>query len=206
MSDGYRWSRVGGHLALDFCNTLSWRLDPARSIVRLAGPADLVDWFAALTGRAVGPPSEDPGGAEVLRRVRRLRAATIGLVDAHLDGTPGRPADARLVHDAWRAALAVAEVGPGLPFTAVLQPATAEQLEPALALAVVELLGRTDLERLGRCDGEGCGWLFLDTTRNHSRRWCDSLDCGNRARVRAYTKRRREHGGPVPETVRGAGG
>ncbi|MEU7875254.1 CGNR zinc finger domain-containing protein [Dactylosporangium sp. NPDC049140] len=32
---------------------------------------------------------------------------------------------------------------------------------------------------------------FLDTTRNHSRRWCDPDHCGNRARVRAYSRRRR---------------
>ncbi|MGW5559426.1 CGNR zinc finger domain-containing protein [Micromonospora sp. NPDC003944] len=43
-------------------------------------------------------------------------------------------------------------------------------------------------------DGEGCGWLFLDSTRNHSRRWCDPLDCGNRARVRAYVQRHRRAG------------
>ncbi|MBU2667134.1 CGNR zinc finger domain-containing protein [Actinoplanes bogorensis] len=57
-----------------------------------------------------------------------------------------------------------------------------------LALAVADLLDR-DRPELRRCDGDGCGWLFLDTTRNHSRRWCDPADCGNRARVRAYTRR-----------------
>jgi len=46
---------------------------------------------------------------------------------------------------------------------------------------------------VGQCqDPRGCGWLFLDTTRNHSRRWCDSGDCGNRSRVRAYARRKRE--------------
>ena len=42
------------------------------------------------------------------------------------------------------------------------------------------------------CPGRECGWLFLDTTKNHSRRWCDSADCGNKTRVRAYTERQRE--------------
>jgi predicted RNA-binding Zn ribbon-like protein len=55
-----------------------------------------------------------------------------------------------------------------------------------LAIALVELLSGPDLPRLRRCDGEGCGWLFLDLTRNHSRVWCAAGDCGNRTRVRRH--------------------
>jgi predicted RNA-binding Zn ribbon-like protein len=46
-------------------------------------------------------------------------------------------------------------------------------------------------DRLRRCDDQGCGWLFLDTTRNHSRRWCSSRDCGNRDRARRHYTRSR---------------
>jgi predicted RNA-binding Zn ribbon-like protein len=59
-----------------------------------------------------------------------------------------------------------------------------------VALLIASFLSDADLSRLRRCDGAGCGWLFLDTTRNHSRRWCDSRDCGNRSRVRRYAERR----------------
>ncbi|MGZ5940722.1 MAG: CGNR zinc finger domain-containing protein [Rhizomicrobium sp.] len=44
--------------------------------------------------------------------------------------------------------------------------------------------GRT--ARLRECASESCGWLFLDTSKNHSRRWCDMKGCGNRAKVRRY--------------------
>ncbi|MGA2590961.1 MAG: CGNR zinc finger domain-containing protein [Bryobacteraceae bacterium] len=37
-----------------------------------------------------------------------------------------------------------------------------------------------------------CGWMFLDTTRNRSRQWCDMRDCGNRAKVRRFREKRRE--------------
>ena len=58
------------------------------------------------------------------------------------------------------------------------------------ALQAFDLLSR-DASRLRRCDLDECGWFFLDTTRNRSRRWCLPDQCGNVARVRAYTRRKR---------------
>lgn len=176
MTSVYQWRYIGGHLALDLCNTRSWRLDPARDVDRLGSPALLADWFRTATGLA--PPVRD----ETLRRVRALREETIRVLDAHLAGAEP---DLGLLYAAWREALDHARPSARLPMTE-----TADGLEHHLALAVAELLHRPDLSALRRCDGEGCGWLFLDTTRNHSRRWCDSADCGNRARVRAYARRR----------------
>lgn len=186
VSDQYQWSRVGGHLALDLCNTMSWRLDPARTVDRLTSPADLPAWFRAVTGHS-GPSTPD---AADLAAVRHLRDATIRALDAHLDNTEPPRQDLLIVYEAWRAALALADPPRALPLTVTVDPSAPHRLAPHLALAVAELLHRPDLSTLHRCEGEGCGWLFLDTTRNHSRRWCDSQDCGNRARVRAYTRRR----------------
>jgi predicted RNA-binding Zn ribbon-like protein len=45
---------------------------------------------------------------------------------------------------------------------------------------------RTQTDRLAQCNGDTCGWLFLDLTKNLSRRWCDMKGCGNRAKVRRY--------------------
>ena len=56
-----------------------------------------------------------------------------------------------------------------------------------VARSAAELL--TSSAKLGSvkvCGGEGCGWLFVDESRNRSRRWCDSRDCGNRERVRKH--------------------
>lgn len=58
--------------------------------------------------------------------------------------------------------------------------------------SAARLLLSSERECVRECPGHECGWLFLDTTRNHSRRWCDSADCGNKARVRAYAQRKRE--------------
>jgi predicted RNA-binding Zn ribbon-like protein len=55
-----------------------------------------------------------------------------------------------------------------------------------------ELLTSSDrLTRVHQCEGETCGWLFVDSTRNRSRRWCVMSDCGNVAKVRRFRQRNR---------------
>lgn len=69
--------------------------------------------------------------------------------------------------------------------------------EPALPLwhvaqSAVELLTRGDLARVKECGGpDGCGWLFYDTSRNGSRRWCSMSGCGSQAKMRRYHARRK---------------
>src|SRR3989304_2884090 len=61
-----------------------------------------------------------------------------------------------------------------------------------LARSAAELLTSEDHHRLGQCaDERGCGWLFLDMSKNHSRRWCDMEDCGNRAKAMRHYRRER---------------
>jgi predicted RNA-binding Zn ribbon-like protein len=71
----------------------------------------------------------------------------------------------------------------------------------AVARSAAELLASADLDRVRRCPGEGCGWLFLDTTRNRSRRWCETAGCGNRAHVRG----KRQGDGQASRTTPSAG-
>lgn len=65
--------------------------------------------------------------------------------------------------------------------------------DPALDLPLwsvireaAELLTSGRLAQVRECAGDACSWLFLDTTKNHSRRWCSMRGCGNRARVRRH--------------------
>lgn len=62
-----------------------------------------------------------------------------------------------------------------------------------IALSAVDLMTSENLQRVGQCvDEDGCGWVFLDTSKNHSRRWCDINACGNRAKQRRYQQRARK--------------
>ena len=66
----------------------------------------------------------------------------------------------------------------------------------SLALAVLESALELLHEgaRVHECPGENCGWLFVDQTRNHSRRWCSMEGCGSRAKMRRYRAARASGG------------
>ena len=196
---------VSGHLALDLVNTVSWRHDPPRFLDRLDGPAALAAWTAARSLPVVA----DATPAE-LAALRALREAIHAVVIARAVGEPGdrgaagpaddplepfgidatRLADARrTLRDAAAAAVsrATLDFPAGARWTV---PVTgAPSLHDHLALAAVDLLATADPARLHSCAAHDCGWVFLDTSRSGTRRWCDSAGCGNRARARRHHAR-----------------
>jgi predicted RNA-binding Zn ribbon-like protein len=58
--------------------------------------------------------------------------------------------------------------------------------------SAVHLLTSQDYKRIKRCEGGTCGWLFIDTSRNKSRRWCSMEDCGNRAKAKRHYKKQKQ--------------
>jgi predicted RNA-binding Zn ribbon-like protein len=58
-----------------------------------------------------------------------------------------------------------------------------------VAWSLATLLTSPDRDRVKVCDGPDCGWMFVDASRNRSRRWCDMSDRGDRAKVRRYRRR-----------------
>lgn len=80
----------------------------------------------------------------------------------------------------------------GFKWEWTLDPTALDAPLRLIALAGMDLLTSEYASRVGQCaDQDGCGWLFVDTTKNHSRRWCDINDCGNRAKQRRYQERAR---------------
>lgn len=198
------WPRVGGHLVLDLANTVSWRLEPRRTVDYLSSAAALADWVHEVDpGRhRVLSPASTPAGERALREVRALRDATVAVLDAALSGSnepngdnKGSAQDRAALAGYGQRAIAASSLEPGLPSRWMIEVSRPENLVHHLALLTVTLLQSPSAGRIGRCEGPGCGWFFLDTTRNHSRRWCAAGDCGNRVRVRNYTQRRRN---PTP--------
>ncbi|MDX6264965.1 MAG: hypothetical protein QOH84_6653 [Kribbellaceae bacterium] len=170
----YQPELIGGHVALDLLNTVSWRLDPARTVDRIATPEALSIWCAAvaLSGPVTAEPERVAAVREVvygvlLPRARGIEPADLGELQRLLVGALGRAAAVGVRPLDW--------VGAGLA--------------DELVLAAGRLVEREDLARLRECQDEGCGWLFLDRSKNGSRRWCSSGDCGNRARAKRHYQR-----------------
>ena len=55
--------------------------------------------------------------------------------------------------------------------------------------SAVELLKSDELAHVRECANDQCSWLFLDLSRNHSRRWCDMQSCGNLVKARRHYAR-----------------
>ena len=80
----------------------------------------------------------------------------------------------------------------GLPMRWQLTPHQPADIPRLLGLQALDLLQSPQLHQIRQCAGAGCGWLYLDRTRSHTRRWCSSSDCGNRDRARRHYARHRD--------------
>lgn len=187
---------VGGRPVVDFVNTLSDRA-LANPLERLASYGDLLDWCVRedmfgnaertrLKRLAARHPRK---AADALARARELRELLFRLFSATTDRrVPASEALAELT-------------------TLLTEAANHRRLEPAdgglrwhwyrggdeldwmlwpLAWSASELLGSEDLGLLKECAQNDCRWLFLDLSKNRSRRWCTMEQCGNRAKARRH--------------------
>ncbi len=195
MAHGGRWGRIGGHVVLDLVDSQSWRFDDARRVDRMPDVAALIEWAtdrglitlpaaAALTQQHRG---DGRPGTAALRQVRALRAAMTGVLDAKIAGERPDARQLQWLRRRFEEALSMADVAAELPLSWNIEPASLAQLAHLVALRCGDFL-RRDHPGLRCCEAPGCGWLFLDTSRNHSRRWCAPQDCGNRVRVARHTR------------------
>ena len=208
-----RFAFIGGRLALDFANTLGGlRGGTTRELI--ASYADLVAWEEQASiitpdeaQRLVRAARLDPAAAMlVLERAQRLREAIYALVVAQMRGDAPRSADLATLNRELARAFAHRRVttgATGAAWTWVwrLKGVTGGESRATIVLdavlwpvvvAAADLLTMEDQPLLRQCASDACSWLYLDTTRNHSRRWCDMKGCGNKAKVRRYRQRQAE--------------
>jgi len=199
-SQQYKFSRIGGVLCLDFTNTASWHASN-RNTEHLNDFCDLLRWSNEYG--IIDPHTElllsegaerNPAGAlAILTRARKLREGLYRIfVAVSQRKSPGR-SDMQLLNEMLDQAPLRFEVHyeesgfsgkrtpGGSEFATVLGP---------VAWSAAELLTSENLDRIKRCADDTCGWLFLDNTKNRSRRWCDMGDCGSRAKAKRYYQRK----------------
>ncbi|MFF2493413.1 CGNR zinc finger domain-containing protein [Agromyces sp. NPDC058064] len=186
------FEHVANALALELVNSI-----PGRDSTTdwLADPEVASAWADSL-GMPLDEPLDETGRA----RLAVLRSAIAAVFGSIAAGAPADPAAVRVVTGAHARGLerygyvvdaaSVRRDWPGRWSVPALEARFAES-------AVEELTG----DRLGRVkECPSCGWLFVDTSRNHARRWCSMEMCGNRDKAYRHYHRRRA-GEPVEDVV-----
>ena len=195
---------LGGRLCLDYANTADWHATDHPDEF-LTSYSDLVIWSqhaGILTERqakrlllkAADHPQE---ATAVLQRAVVLREAIYAIFAAIAHGRKPAAADLQTLNAALTETLAQSNIvatQEGFSWEwAGEENALSRPLWPVIRSAA-DLLTSSELDRVGQCaDDRGCGWLFLDTSRNHTRRWCDIRDCGNRAKAQRHYERKRSN-------------
>ncbi len=197
------FKRLGGILCLDFMNTVSWHASDHPKD-RLKSYHDLLTWShqaGVLTDRdrqkLLREAARRPHVAEVvLKRAVTFREASYRVILALVrERSPNRE-DLALLNEALSETLSRSRLVPtsqGLEWNwTEVDPL--ERMFWPLVRSTADLLTSKQLDKVRKCadDYNGCGWLFIDKSRNHSRRWCDMSDCGNRAKARNHYDRTRE--------------
>jgi predicted RNA-binding Zn ribbon-like protein len=188
-----------GMLSLDFVNTLDFRLseNPTESLTSFES---FVDWAVKkkITDRAAAEELKKSEGDpdQALHRVLELRELLFRLLSAvtrrariaeeDLDRFNGLLAEAMSnIH--------ITQTQEGFDWLCCPGDFGLESILYRIVKSAADLLVSTQLQRLRICADPECGWLFLDFSRNHSRRWCSMESCGNRAKARRFYQRHQQN-------------
>ena len=189
---------VGGHLALDFVNTVEGEPDGEPGFDFLRGYGDFVAW-----SERVGALSKEEAGRLALEAKRRpeeaeavyldtlkLRDTLYGVFRAVAEGGGPTSGSLEVLGGYECRALSRGKLAPGdhgfrWEWT---EEGDLASILWRVAHAATELLTSGSLDRLKRC--AHCRWVFLDESRNRSRRWCTMEVCGTHEKVRRYVAKR----------------
>jgi predicted RNA-binding Zn ribbon-like protein len=194
---------LGGALCLDFANTIEPRgVDQPQEF--LATYADLVSWSQhvdlltdedarCLLHKAAVRHAE---AEAVHRRAIALRETLYRVFLSIVEARPAEARDLEQLNAALSGALSrlrIASFEGGFAWDWRDGDRDLDRMLWPIVRSAAELLTTGPLDRLKQC--AGCGWLFLDGSRNRTRRWCDMRMCGNRAKARRHYERQRKREG-----------
>ena len=191
----------GGALCLDFANTVSWRKLDQRASDHLRSYDDFIafaeqskvltsDWAGELRAHARQHSRE---AQQALRRVLAYRENLYRAFAALAQRRAVPPDDLKQINDVEIEALVHRRlVRAGPIYRWQWEWDDKRMLELILwliAQSATELLTSSQLSTVRMCQAPDCAWLFLDQSRNRSRRWCDMKVCGNRQKARRHYQR-----------------
>ena len=196
---------IGGRLCLDFVNTVEWwgKRGPKEY---LKSYHDLVLWgrhtgilsyqdARVLSQRAYECRSE---ADSALNLAHKLRENLYQLLSAIITGNEASTEALILFNKHLAATMQSAEImvgQGGFHWDVTGDKSKLDWILNPIVYSAADLLVSDELRKVKSCFNPFCGWLFLDGSRNQSRRWCDMKDCGNRAKaLRFYNKKQRIKG------------
>lgn len=200
----FQFDLTGGHLALDLANTISRRGNPARCVEHLTDFADLISFGVqdkilshkeAKELRTFAEKNRTAANRSFSKAIE-LREA-IYRVFAASARHKATPAEAVQIVDDYaldglrQRHLAVGNGGFRWEWRTGAK-GTVDRILWPIAQAAADLLTSDELKLVRWCEAPDCEWLFLDHSRNRSRRWCDMKSCGNRAKARRHYERTHE--------------
>ena len=185
---------VGGNLALDFVNTRAGPRHGPADTEWLSSYEDFAAWSRhAGVGHPSAAPSQTPPRPAAIAAFARVQACRDDMYEIFLalaDGSaPPDPALRRL-HLAYLEALAQGHLAGGTEECAWTWDPGSGPLVPLwpIIAAAVELLTHRTASPIKTC--RACRFLYIDHSKNNSRRWCSMDDCGKAAKIARYLQRR----------------
>ena len=189
-----------GHPALELVNTLDLRFS-AKAEDLLPGYEDLLRFATQLQlltaeqARKLMRNIDEKDAKRVLASTVELREALAAVIYAWLDGGRAPTKEVEILEKHFHAAALQRRLRGGETDLVWSWLGVAQHAEIPLwklAQAAADLLVSKDAERIKECGDPTCRWLFFDSSKNHTRRWCDMKTCGNRMKARRHQARTRE--------------
>jgi predicted RNA-binding Zn ribbon-like protein len=200
-----KWSFIGGAIAIDFVNTIGGRNEKNIENYSIRGDKlnnfdDLVEWSVEikLISPAAGKKikewvTKNPGEAKKkFKRVKVLRESLYRILRHSMEKSKPHVADMQVLNIEYSAVKKNQKIvysSSAFVWEFSLEANHPDIIINQVALSAVNLLVSGKLLHLKQCKGEDCGWLFLDTSKNQRRVWCDMKECGNLAKVRRFRRK-----------------
>jgi predicted RNA-binding Zn ribbon-like protein len=187
-------------LGLDFSNTVDWRNGKLGKVAKdgLTDYDKLVQWSVKHglvrkeeARRLVRIASESGKDRSTLRHALELRETIYGVFSAAAHEKKPENRDLEVLNEFISEGLAQSKIirsGERFQWSWSRTEGVPDKMLWPIAKSAADLLTSERLEDVRECanEEEGCGWLFLDCTKNHGRIWCSTDSCGNRDKVRRF--------------------
>jgi predicted RNA-binding Zn ribbon-like protein len=186
-----------GHPALELVNTLDLRFSPTpeellpayRDLLRFAAQLRLI---TAEQARKLERAVDEKDARRIVASTVELREALAAVLYGWIDGGKPSVGQVKILEKYFQEAALHRSLRADKSHLVWSWTRAEQQAEIPLwklAQAASDLLASSDAELVKDCGDPTCRWLFLDLSKNHTRRWCDMKTCGNRMKARRFQAR-----------------